>query len=454
MEGHAFVEIVLRGLHDLQISSLEFVVEVYGRNLTGNYRHTAGLLRLILVVIHLGHGVNAGHQVVDLNLALGVGLDGLIDAVSGNGKGEVIHLAVLRGLDDLGRAVGYLQIEECLHGVHNRGCVSDRILHGSVRPIVTVAPYDNAFANIVLAGGDGYRFRRRSLCGNGQRVTIGRKDNIGQVAAEGIVRYHMIAVGQGSCVLITVPFQLDRLRLVGGLAHKAGNDRVALNAGFDAVIVRRKATIQRVRGAIHGFHGISTAGVNMVEVRVTLSDDRFPYQHLRSHHVRHFVGIGFILRAPVEGQVTLITILHDSAQQCLDGIGINRAVVIRWIVLPIILAVSCIGFLQQTGNPRLDAVAGRAIEGADGVQCGHPCCLTGGPAVHIMQLIMTPSAAVIEVGIPASRKTNGIGFCHLAGRGSGKGGNTAAENGCEADQQRHKPCNASAIDFFHLRTSL
>ena len=203
--------------------------------------------------------------------------------------------------------------------------------------------------------------------------------------------------------------------------------------------VPNEKRIQRVRGAVHGFHGISTAGVNMVEVCIPLSDNRFPYQHLRSHHVRHFVSIGFILRAPVEGQVTLIAILHDSAQQCLDGIGINCAVAIRWIVLPIILAVSCIGFLQQTGNPRLNAVAGRAIEGTDGVQCGHPCCLTGGPAVHIMQLIMPPSAAVIEVGIPASRKTNGIGFCHLAGRGSGKGGDTAAENGCEADQQRHKP---------------
>ena len=61
VEGHAPVEIILRGLHDLQISSLEFVVEVYGRNLTGNHRHTAGLLRLILVVVHFGHGVNAGH---------------------------------------------------------------------------------------------------------------------------------------------------------------------------------------------------------------------------------------------------------------------------------------------------------------------------------------------------------------------------------------------------------
>ena len=117
MEGHAFVEIVLRGLHDLQISSLEFVVEVYGRNLTGNYRHTAGLLRLILVVIHLGHGIDTGHQVVDLNFTSCIGLDRLIDPVAGDGKGEVVHLAVLARFDDLGRAVGHLQVEKRLHGV-------------------------------------------------------------------------------------------------------------------------------------------------------------------------------------------------------------------------------------------------------------------------------------------------------------------------------------------------
>ena len=146
MEGHALVEIVLRGLHDLQISSLEFVVEVYGRNLTGNHRHTAGLLRLILVVIHFGHGVDTGHQVVDLNLALGVGLDGLIDAVAGDGKGEVIHLAVLRGLDDLGRAVGHLQIEECLHGVTDRLCVGDNILLAASLIECSVRPGDDTSA--------------------------------------------------------------------------------------------------------------------------------------------------------------------------------------------------------------------------------------------------------------------------------------------------------------------
>ena len=146
MEGHAFVEIVLRGLHDLQISTLELVVEVYGRNLTGNHRHTTGFLRLVFVVVHFGHGVNTGHQVVDLNLALGVGLDGLIDAVAGDGKGEVIHLAVLRGLDDLSRAVGHLQIEERLHGVTDRLCVGNDILLAASLIECSVRPSDDTSA--------------------------------------------------------------------------------------------------------------------------------------------------------------------------------------------------------------------------------------------------------------------------------------------------------------------
>ena len=146
MEGHALVEIVLRGLHDLQISTLELVVEGHGRHLTGNHRHTAGLLRLILVVIHLGHGVNAGHQVVDLNLALGVGLDGLINSIAGNSKSKVIYLAVLRGLDDLGRTVGHFQIEERLHGVTDRLCVGDNILLAASLIECSVRPGDDTSA--------------------------------------------------------------------------------------------------------------------------------------------------------------------------------------------------------------------------------------------------------------------------------------------------------------------
>jgi len=46
---------------------------------------------------------------------------------------------------------------------------------------------------------------------------------------------------------------------------------------------------------INGFHGISSAGVNMVKVCITLTDNGFPYQNLCCHHVRQLVGICIIL---------------------------------------------------------------------------------------------------------------------------------------------------------------
>ena len=117
MEGYALHKTVLRGLDDLQVATLELVIEIHGGNLTGNHRNTAGFLRLILVVVLLRHGIDTGHQVVDLNFTSCIGLDRLIDPVAGDGKGEVVHLAVLARFDDLGRAVGHLQVEKRLHGV-------------------------------------------------------------------------------------------------------------------------------------------------------------------------------------------------------------------------------------------------------------------------------------------------------------------------------------------------
>ena len=81
-----------------------------------------------------------------MNFSLGVGLDGLIDAVAGDGKVEVIYLAVLRGFDDLSRAVGHLQIEERLHGVTDRLCVGDNILLVASLIECSVRPGDDTSA--------------------------------------------------------------------------------------------------------------------------------------------------------------------------------------------------------------------------------------------------------------------------------------------------------------------
>lgn len=71
-----------------------------------------------------------------------------------------------------------------------------------------------------------------------------------------------------------------------------------LHAGLNAVIISGKATVQRVGGAVNGFHCVGAAGVCMVEVGIPLSNDRFPHQRLGGHHVGHFVGIRSILRSP------------------------------------------------------------------------------------------------------------------------------------------------------------
>ena len=71
-----------------------------------------------------------------------------------------------------------------------------------------------------------------------------------------------------------------------------------LHAGLNAAIISGKAAVQRVAGAVDGFHCVGAAGVHMVEVGISLSDDRFPHQRLGGHHVGQFVGIRIILRSP------------------------------------------------------------------------------------------------------------------------------------------------------------
>ena len=61
VEGHALIEVILRGFDDLNIATLQRVVEVDGRNLSRNYGYSAGLLRLVAVIFLLGYGIYSGH---------------------------------------------------------------------------------------------------------------------------------------------------------------------------------------------------------------------------------------------------------------------------------------------------------------------------------------------------------------------------------------------------------
>ena len=107
-----------------------------------------------------------------MNFSLGVGLDGLIDAVAGDGKVEVIYLSVLRGFDDLSRAVGHLQIEERLHGVTDRLCVGDNILLAASLIECSVRPGDDTTTGRAnLIGSNSYAVRRSIRCCDNELVS-------------------------------------------------------------------------------------------------------------------------------------------------------------------------------------------------------------------------------------------------------------------------------------------
>ena len=454
VELHAFIQSVLGGLGHDEGSALQGVIEIDRCHLTADDGDTAHFLRLVFVVALLGDGVNAGGKVVDLNDAARARHNGLVHTVAGDRKGNALYLAVLTGLDDLGAAVGHFQVKIGFDRIADCGAVSDHILHRAIRAVMPVAPYHDTLTGIVFGSRNRHRFRRSCFGSDGQRIAAGYKGDPRLLGGKGVVTQHTVGVGQCNCITAAIPAQFDHLCLVGAPGHEAGNDGMLLHAGLYAVIIGRKAAVQRVTCPINRFHGICTAGVNMIKIGIPFSDYRFPYQHLRRHHEGQLVGIRIILRTPAKGQISLIAVLHDPPQQGLDGIGVDSAVALRGIVLPVIFAIAGVGSFQQARYARLNAVTGRAVKVPDGVQCRHPSLFTGCPAVHIVEFVVSPCAAGVQIGIPISGKRHRVGLGGFPGGRCGKGSHAAAQNGCEADQQGQQPRNAPSIEFFHLLTSL
>ena len=410
----------------------------------------AHLLGFIPVITLLCYGVNAGAEIIELHFAVCIGRHSLLRTVAGNGEGDAGHLAVLAGFDDLDAAIADLQVQVGVHGVADGIPEGDDILHGAVWAIVAVAPDQHALPGVVSDGSNGHTICGSRLGRDSQVVPIDCKGHIRLGRREGIFAQNAVGVRQGSCVAAAVPTQFNRLCSFLTAVHEAGDDGVLFHAGLDAVVVGREPTIERMGGAVDGLHGIGAAGVNVIEVRIPLPDHRFPHQHLRGHHVGQLVGVGLVLRAPVEGEISLIAVLHDAAKERFHGSAINGAVIFGGEGVPIVLPIAFVGTVQVSGNAWLDAVAGRAVEGADGVQRGHPCCLAGCPAVHVVQLVVAPSAAVIQIGVAVSGECHRVRIRSFSGECGGIGRHAAAEDGGEADQQSQQPGNASAIEFFHL----
>ena len=99
------------------LPSLPTIAECHGRRLSRYHGDTAGFLRLIFFFRQFGHGVNAGEEVIHLNQAAVGCFHGFIHTVALDAEGNAVHLAVLRGLDDFGRAIRNLNVKIAFYGV-------------------------------------------------------------------------------------------------------------------------------------------------------------------------------------------------------------------------------------------------------------------------------------------------------------------------------------------------
>ena len=98
---NALHHIVLAGLNHLQFATLQGVIESDGCSLSADDGNGANLLRLVVVDIFLRHGVSAGFQVGNCDLAAVCGGNGLVHAVARKGEGNPVHHTVLACLYNL-----------------------------------------------------------------------------------------------------------------------------------------------------------------------------------------------------------------------------------------------------------------------------------------------------------------------------------------------------------------
>jgi hypothetical protein len=123
------------------------------------------------------------------------------------------------------------------------------------------------------------------------------------------------------------------LCLAGALTHKARILNMALNTGNDAVVIRINFTFQRMIRTNNRFNSVFTARAHMIKVRITLTDNSFPNKKLCCDCMSHHISI-VSLRFPRRGDITLITVLHDSAEQNFNVIRLNGVVVLAGVIVP------------------------------------------------------------------------------------------------------------------------
>ena len=273
------------------------IAEFHDGSLAADYAHGLALLRHIAVIRKLRDGIFTGGKVVDLDLTVFSGLNGFVHPIAGDREADAGHNTVLGGLDDLGAAVGYLDMKVARNRVVHRLRIGDQILQRSVTgEVVAVAPSDDPTAlGIFLFCRNGDGIFRRVFCRDGQCVTADGEAEA--AAAEAVIAKDAVGIGQCRRVFRTVPFQLDVLRSAAGFAHKAGDLAVALHVGLDHTVVAEDLTAQRMVCADLLGHSIVAAGADMRKVRISFANDCFPDEKLRCNGIGQLIG-SLILTSP------------------------------------------------------------------------------------------------------------------------------------------------------------
>ena len=162
----------------------------------------------------------------------------------------------------------------------------------------------------------------------------------------------------------------------------------------DAVVVGHDLRFQRVSGNAFQ-NGILTARTELVEAVVALTDHRFPDEKLRGNQIAEIIRAG-VIGTPACGQISRVTVLHDSADEQLDGIRGNSTVVIIRVVIPEIFILAGKRIACLLGHAGFNAVTGLPFVAADGAgDC--PTAFFCRPAVQIAVSIVTPAGIAADV---------------------------------------------------------
>ena len=195
-ERNTRYDAVLGGLNDLEVAALERIVKRYGCGLSRYDGYGFCRLRFVAIFHNLGHGVGAGAEIVDLDLAVRSGGYRLIHTVAGDGEGNAGHLSVLGSLNDLGRAEADLNVQIALDRIVDLGRVSGQVLNTAAGCVYAVRPYHNAFSHRAGFGGcDAYFTGGCGVCSDGQLVSTDREGNAGLISTKGVIAQYIVGIG-------------------------------------------------------------------------------------------------------------------------------------------------------------------------------------------------------------------------------------------------------------------